>query len=60
MESMTGYGKATEEAAGIRVSVEIRGVNYKGLDIHLRLPQSLWNREPACREAIRAGPHGAG
>lgn len=54
MESMTGYGKASEESAGIRVTVEIRGVNYKGLDIHMRLPQALWNREAACREAIRS------
>lgn len=53
MESMTGYGKASDEAGGIRVSVDVRGVNYKGLDIHMRLPQALWNREAACREAVR-------
>lgn len=54
MESMTGYGKAADESGGIRVTAEVRGVNHKGLDIHLRLPQSLWNREPACREAVRS------
>lgn len=53
MESMTGYGKASEEAGGLRVTAEVRGVNHKGLDIHMRMPQSLWNREPACREAVR-------
>jgi uncharacterized protein (TIGR00255 family) len=54
MESMTGYGKAAQEAGGVRVTAEVRGVNHKGLDIHLRLPQSLWGREQACRDAVRA------
>jgi uncharacterized protein (TIGR00255 family) len=54
MESMTGYGKAAQEAGGLRVTVEVRGVNHKGLDIHLRLPQALWSCEPASRESVRS------
>ncbi len=52
MESMTGYGRATSERAGMRLQVEIRGVNNKGLDIRLFMPSSLLSHEQACRKAV--------
>ena len=54
MESMTGYGKSSKETGGLRVTVEMRGVNNKGLDLHPRMPATLWCYEPLCREAVRA------
>ncbi len=51
---MTGFGGAAVEEAGVRVSVEARSVNGKGLDIHLRLPAALSRHELACREAVRS------
>lgn len=54
MESMTGYGRALAEAEGLRVTAELRGVNNKGLDVHIYLPPTLLCHEMACREAVRA------
>jgi len=54
MESMTGFGKASGEAEGLRLTATVRGVNNKGLDIRISLPMPLWSREAACRDRIRA------
>lgn len=53
MESMTGYGRAAAEGEGLRVACEVRGVNHKGLDIHLSLPPVLLCQELACRRVLR-------
>lgn len=53
MESMTGYGRSSGESAGLRVGVEIRGVNNKGLDVRLYLPPYLTYAEQASRGAVR-------
>jgi len=50
---MTGYGRSSGESAGLRVGVEIRGVNNKGLDVRLYLPPYLTYAEQAGREAVR-------
>ena len=57
--SMTGYASAaTALAAGtmqeIQLSVEIRSVNSRFLDISLRLPDELRQAEPALRTLITA------
>ncbi len=54
MESMTGFGSAVAEGAGLRITAEARSVNSKGLDIHLKLPSFLARHELCCREAVRA------
>lgn len=41
IRSMTGYGAATVEAAGVPYRIEVRALNHKGLDIKLRLPREL-------------------
>lgn len=53
MESMTGYGRAAVENEGLRIACEVRGVNHKGLDVHLILPPVLLCHELACRRVIR-------
>jgi len=50
---MTGYGRSSGESAGLRMGVEIRGVNNKGLDVRLYLPPYLAYAEQACRGAVR-------
>ncbi len=39
--SMTGYAVATRELAGGLLSVELRAVNHRFLDLNLRLPEEL-------------------
>jgi hypothetical protein len=61
--SMTGYGSAvsgvsegTAGAAGVGsgVTVELRSVNGRYLDLSLRLPEDLRGLEPALRELVAA------
>ena len=39
--SMTGFGRGTASAHGLAVTVELRSVNNRFLDVALRLPRSL-------------------
>lgn len=52
--SMTGYAIATKELAGGALSVEIRAVNNRYLDIQFRLPEELRAVEPVLREMLAA------
>jgi uncharacterized protein (TIGR00255 family) len=51
--SMTGYGKGTAAHNKISVEIEVRSVNSRYLDISLRLPSSLLNKEYELRELIK-------
>ena len=53
--SMTGFGKATAEADGVKVTFEIKTLNSKQLDLSLRLPSAFRAREAAARELISVG-----
>ena len=52
--SMTGYGAATRELPGGTLTVEVRAVNNRYLDIQFRLPEELRALEPALRELLAA------
>jgi uncharacterized protein (TIGR00255 family) len=52
--SMTGYAIAASELAGGALTVEIRAVNNRYLDIQFRLPEELRAVEPALRELLAA------
>ena len=54
MRSMTGYGAGAADAATARVSVEIRGVNQRFLDVKLALPREYAAWEGELRERVRA------
>ena len=41
MNSMTGYGRAVAQADGREMTVEVRAVNHRFLDLSLRLPRAL-------------------
>ena len=52
MKSMTGFGKATAEIPGKKVTVEIRSLNSKQLDLNLRLPYLYKEKELELRAEI--------
>ncbi len=54
ISSMTGYGKGAAENSNFSVELEVKSVNSRFLDIYLRLPNSLMNREYEIREIIKA------
>ncbi|MBU2962374.1 YicC family protein [Citreicella sp. C3M06] len=49
--SMTGFASRAGDSDGLRWSWELRGVNGKGLDLRLRLPDWIDGLEPAVRSA---------
>jgi uncharacterized protein (TIGR00255 family) len=52
MKSMTGFGKATSEIPGKKVTVEVRSLNSKQLDLNLRLPYLYKEKELELRADI--------
>lgn len=53
ISSMTGYGKGMAENKNFSVEVEVKSVNSRFLDIYLKVPNSLMNREYEIREIIK-------
>ncbi len=51
--SMTGYGRATGETAFGRVTVEVRSLNHRHLEVALRAPRSLIHLDPEVRNRVR-------
>jgi len=50
--SMTGYAIATKESSQGTMSLELRSVNHRYLDIQFRLPEKFRVLEPSMRELI--------
>ncbi len=50
---MTGYGKGIAENKNISMEVEVKSVNSRFLDIYLKVPNSLMNKELEIREIIK-------
>lgn len=50
---MTGFSKAELSRKGIKVSVEVRSVNGRGLDLNLRLPKSLADKEFEIKDRVK-------
>ena len=53
MKSMTGYGEASRQIAGIQLSVQVRSLNHRHLDLQLRVPKEYLAFEEDVRKAIR-------
>ncbi len=53
MKSMTGYGKSIIQINNIDISIEIRSVNNRFLDIALRMPKELNDYEYEIRKNIK-------
>ncbi len=51
--SMTGFGRAEASSDGISVTVELKSVNSRYLDISLRLPQLIQEKELELKEQVQ-------
>lgn len=51
--SMTGFGRATLAANGLRISMEVRSVNSRYFELSLRLPAPFRHLENACRQTVQ-------
>lgn len=52
--SMTGYGRAEVSKRGVTVSVEVRSVNSRYLDVTTRMPRPLSQREKEVKDIVRS------
>ncbi len=57
MRSMTGYGQAIRQDRQVKVSVQIRSVNHRHADVHLRVPRLYMSLEGELREQTRTKVH---
>ncbi len=53
LRSMTGYAAASGRRHKTAVSITVKSVNHRFLDLHLRLPPELEPLEPKLRRAVR-------
>ena len=53
MKSMTGYGEASSQVRGTRVTVQVRSLNHRHLDLQLRTPREYLSFEEEIRKVIR-------
>ncbi|GAB4229910.1 MAG: YicC family protein [Deltaproteobacteria bacterium] len=51
--SMTGFGRGERHGDGISVTVEVRSVNHRFLDLHSRCPGRFLSWEPKMRSMVR-------
>ena len=54
MHSMTGYGRAMCELEGRQLTVELKSVNHRFLDVSFRMPRSFMFLEDDARKRIAA------
>jgi uncharacterized protein (TIGR00255 family) len=53
MKSMTGYGEASHSSGRARVSVQVRSLNHRHLDLQLRVPREYLALEEDIRKTLR-------
>lgn len=51
---MTGFGRAARESGGVAFEVEARSVNHRHLDLRIRLPRLLVDRENAFKQRVQS------
>ncbi len=54
MRSMTGYGRATREMDGRELTIELKSVNHRFLDVNFRMPRSFMFLEDEARRLMGA------
>ena len=52
--SMTGYGRGEAQGSDVIVTADVRSVNHRYLDIHVRCPSKFLSWEPKLRGVVRA------
>ncbi len=50
--SMTGYGKCSKEVNGKKITIEVRTLNSKGLDVNIKIPGMYREKENELRNLI--------
>ncbi len=60
MNSMTGFGRGEAEQDGRRITIEVKTVNHRYLDINLRTPRVLMPLEDYARTEIKEADPGPG
>lgn len=53
MRSMTGFGRAEAEQDGKKITIELKTVNHRFLDINIRMPRTLGFAEEGIRKNIK-------
>ena len=53
MKSMTGYGEASHNFRGTKVTIQIRSLNHRHLDLQLRVPREYLSFEEEIRKTLR-------
>lgn len=53
MKSMTGYGEGSQSVRGAKITVQIRSLNHRHLDLQLRVPREYLSLEEEIRKALR-------
>jgi uncharacterized protein (TIGR00255 family) len=54
IKSMTGYGKRVLQLSDKKISLEIKSLNSKGLDLNMRIPSSYREHELSFRKRVSA------
>ncbi|HKP12121.1 MAG TPA: YicC/YloC family endoribonuclease, partial [Blastocatellia bacterium] len=57
IKSMTGFGQGSAEGASFKARVDIRSVNNRFLDVHVRLPQEFASLELTIKKQAQAALH---
>lgn len=52
IQSMTGFGKASQQLPNKKITVEIKSLNSKGLDLNVRMPQNFRELELGLRTQL--------
>jgi len=52
--SMTGFGSARAEASNLAVLIEVKSVNHRYLDVHIKIPGEYQNFENIIRQKLSA------
>ena len=53
MKSMTGYGEGSQSVGGTKITVQIRSLNHRHLDLQLRVPREYLSLEEEIRKMLR-------
>ena len=57
IQSMTGYGQATQAFGDYRMRVELKSVNHRYLELNIRLPREWMRLEDVFRQSLRTMLH---
>jgi uncharacterized protein (TIGR00255 family) len=50
---MTGYGEASQQARGAKITIQVRSLNHRHLDLQLRVPREYLSFEEEIRKQLR-------